>query len=92
MEIPENGAMTAMPSADISTIGVVTMNAVPSAAVSLLAVTAKMWSVLRGSKHYGNMRNWPEQLWKIPFTEHGKGNPLPRCCKQVSHRDPMKAG
>ena len=64
MEIPENGAMTAMPSADISTIGAVMMNAVPSAAVSLSVVTAKVWSALRGSKHYGNMRNWPDSYGK----------------------------
>ena len=64
MEIPENGAMTAMPSADISTIGAVTMNAAPSAADSLLAVTAKVWSALRGNKHYGSMRNWPDSYGK----------------------------
>ena len=64
MEIPEKGAMTAMPSADISTIGAVTMNAVPSAAVSLLAVTVKVWSALRESKYYGNMRNWPDSYGK----------------------------
>lgn len=57
MEIPENGAMTAMRSAAISTIGAVTMNAAPSAAVSSLAATAKVWSVPRGNKHYGNVHN-----------------------------------
>ena len=49
--------MTAMPSADISTIGAVMMNGVPSAAVNSLAVTAKVWSVPQENNHCGNMRN-----------------------------------
>ena len=57
MEIPENGAMTAMRSAAISTIGAVMMNGVPSAAVNSLAVTAKVWSVPQENNHCGNMRN-----------------------------------
>ena len=47
MGTKENGVMTAMPSADISIIGAVMMKFAPSAAVSLSAVTAKVWSVPR---------------------------------------------
>ena len=50
MGTKENGVMTAMPSADISTIGAVMMNAVPSAVVSSLASIVKVWSVPRGNK------------------------------------------